>query len=96
MADVDDGNERTTSTTWAWRRVKIAPAPQANVTASASEATLKGLLRWPRRKPLNITLKYRGGPECWWEIRARGRTIRRPGYIALHDLMRDLYRDGDL
>lgn len=96
MPDVDDGNNRTPSTTWGWRRIKIAPAPQAEEHRERSEASLGSLLRWPRRKPLTITLKYRGGAECWWEIRARGRTIRRPGYVAVHDLMRELFRDESM
>lgn len=42
------------------------------------------------REPLTIQVKYRGGPECWWEISARGATIRRPGSLALHDVLREL------
>lgn len=40
------------------------------------------------REPLTITVTYRGGAECWYEIRARGTTIRRPGHVAIHDLFR--------
>lgn len=36
---------------------------------------------------MHLEISYRGGPEAWYEIRARGVTIRRPGHIALHDLM---------
>lgn len=100
MADDHDGVEGTgadaqtvASTTWAWKRVRIAPAPQAEGTVRAQRAPLRGLLPWPRRKPMTLTIKFRGGKECWYEIRARGRTIRRPGPIALHDLMRELYAD---
>lgn len=92
MADKDDGNDRTGSTTWGWRYVKIAPAPQAKSDAERSESSLGSLLPWPRRKPMHIDIRWRGGPECWYEIRARGRTIRRPGSIALHDLMEQLAR----
>lgn len=92
----DDENERTPSTTWAWRRVKIAPAPQAESDAERSESALGSLLPWPRRRPLTLTLRYRGGSEAWYEIRVRGRTIRRPGHVALHDLWREITRNTDL
>jgi hypothetical protein len=45
------------------------------------------LRRRDRRKPLTITVTYRGGPECWWELRARGAIVRRPGHVALEDVL---------
>src|SRR5688572_16927230 len=78
---------RSISTPWAWRRVKIGPAPQANSDRERSEASQGSLTAWPRRRPVTLTLTYRGGPEAFWQIEARGRTWRRPGVIALHDLM---------
>lgn len=39
---------------------------------------------------MTVTLKYRGGPEGWIEVRARGRIVRRPGYVALLDLWHEL------
>lgn len=42
---------------------------------------------------MTLTIQFRGGKECWYEIRGRGRTIRRPGVIALHDIMREFYAD---
>lgn len=41
---------------------------------------------------MHLTVTYRGGPEAWYEIRARGVTIRRPGTMALHDLISALAR----
>lgn len=79
-------NESTQSTTWEWKRVKIAQPPQAQQDAERSEST-RSLLSWPRKRPQTLTLVYRGGPEAWWEIRARGRVWRRPGVTALHDIM---------
>lgn len=38
-----------------------------------------------------MTVRYRGGPECWYEIRTRGGIIRRPGVLGIHDLMTDIY-----
>lgn len=39
-----------------------------------------------------MSVTYRGGPECWWEIKARGEVWRVPGVIALHDVMRHIER----
>lgn len=91
---VRDASRRTVvSTTWVSEQRKIASPPQAKEHRASAASSLLGLLPWPRRKPMVLSIKFRGGPECWYEVRARGRTIRRPGVIALHDLMRELYRD---
>lgn len=96
MTSEQSSNGRSPSTTWAWRRVKISQAPQAMSTASEASPPSGSLLSWPRRKPLTLTLVYRGGPEAWWEVRARGRVWRRPGVTALHDLMTEVaaWRSG--
>lgn len=91
MASEEVPNERSTSTTWRWQRVKIATPPQAEGTARAKRAPITSLLPWPRDRKMTLTVKYRGGSQCWWEITARGRTIRRPGVLALHDVLSDLY-----
>lgn len=44
-------------------------------------------MRREPRENLTITVRYRGGPECWWEIKARGETVRLPGYVHLHDAL---------
>lgn len=92
MPESHDANERTPSTNWEWGLRKIRSAPPAESRAERSESSLGSLLAWPRRKPLSITVKWRGGPEAWWEIRARGRTIRRPGHLALHDVLCEITR----
>jgi hypothetical protein len=42
------------------------------------------------RDPLSITVKYRGGPEAWYEIHARGSMGRFPGYVSLHDALSEI------
>lgn len=66
-------------------------APQASRTSRRGlhPATLS---KRDPREPLTMTITYRGGPECWWEIKTRGVTIRRPGYVAIHDLMSEVNR----
>lgn len=92
MPKSEIGNKRTPSTTWKWelRRVRADAARQA---AQSPEASLRGLQGLSRREPVTITLTYRGGGEAWFEIRARGRRIMRPGHEALYDLARELWAD---
>lgn len=91
MDDEQVSNERTSSTTWAWRRVRMSTPPQAKSDRERSEAPQGSLLAWPRGKPCTVVLKYRGGPECWVEVRARGRIWRRPGTTALYDIVREVW-----
>lgn len=42
------------------------------------------------REPLTIKISYRGGPEAWYEIHARGSIGRFPGVTCLHDVMRTI------
>jgi hypothetical protein len=37
-----------------------------------------------------VTIVYRGGSEAWWELRARGLVIRRPGHVMLHEVLQAL------
>jgi hypothetical protein len=90
MAD-DQPDTRSASTTWEWRTVRIARPPKA-----ASDSRPKGghtsLRTWEPRDPLTITVVYRGGGECWYQVVSRGRTLRFPGAMALHDVMRAIYK----
>lgn len=90
-----NSNDRSPSTTWGYRRVKMpSSAPQAS-SASRRGRHPATLSKRNPREPLTITVTYRGGPECWWEIKARGVTFRRPGYVALHDLLSEVNRMMD-
>lgn len=80
------------STTWAWKRVKIARPPEAKQHRPAKRGRWWYLQPWPRSKPLPMTVKYRGGPECWYEIHGRGSVGRFPGHTALHDVMSEIMR----
>ena len=65
--------------------------------AGGHDAVGRKAARWfhlplrDRRKPLTLTISYRGGPECWYEVHARGSIGRFPGYAALHDVMNEIY-----
>lgn len=94
MASAEEANTRSGSTTWGWKRVKISP------TAGGQRARVAKPPRWyklPRRdprQPLSITVSYRGGQECWYEVHARGSIGRFPGHVALHDVMSEITRSS--
>lgn len=94
MARIDP-NTRPSSTTWAYRRVKVRRPAGGQKPVGARAA--RWALRSPRaaREPLTLTVKYRGGPECWYEIHARGEVGRFPGTTALHDAMEEINRGVD-
>lgn len=64
----------------------MSRAPQATATARAERARRFSLARRNPREPLTIIIEYRGGPECWWQVKARGTSWRVPGCTAVHDL----------
>lgn len=91
MGDTDDENDCSQSTTWAWKRVKI-DSPLAAPNENSRRAPSKALRSvWNPRTTLTLTVRYRGGAECWYEVRARGRIHRLPGHVALHDVMGKVY-----
>lgn len=83
-------NTRSGSTPggWEFRRVRRRPKGQQRSTPKAS--------RWGRRSALNprdrltIVIHYRGGPECWYEVSARGETGRFPGHVSLHEATQEI------
>lgn len=81
------------STTWEWRQVKISRAPQATGTDGRKAGRWHSLPGWPVRRPLTLTVKYRGGPEGWVEIHSRGRVGRFPGTVAIFDVLREVWNE---
>lgn len=92
MPDDTDPNTCPPSTTWEWKTVRIRKRPQGRKQQRAKRTSFSELGPYPPREALMVKVRYRGGPECWWEITARGKTVRRPGVLALHDVLRDIYR----
>lgn len=104
MERATDENKRTASTRWVRKTIKVpVPAegqrhvpPQAGPLRGRADVA-RGWRRFPsydlkrRRERLTITVSYRGGPECWYEVRARGSIGRFPGHVCIHDLMSDVY-----
>lgn len=84
-------NTRLPSTNWEWRRVKVRRPAGGQGDSAAKPLRWFHLPPWPTRRPLSITVLYRGGPEAWYEIRARGTAGRFPGHVALHDALAEVY-----
>lgn len=81
-------NRGSESTTSSWRYTKIRQAPRRQ-QQSPSEARPFRSLPWrDPRLPLTIKVSYRGGPEAWIEIHARGAVMRVRGSEALFDVLR--------
>jgi len=80
------------STRWAFKRVRVGRPPEATGTVRAQRAHRYALPKRDPRVPLTVTVKYRGGPECWYEIQARGTVWRFPGWVSLHDAMEQVNR----
>lgn len=91
MADQEDTNGRTASTTWEFKRVKVKRRPPGPAGTVRSAARWFRYARWNPREPLTLKVKYRGGAECWYEIEARGSLGRFHGATSLHDVMQEIY-----
>lgn len=87
--DVEGHTVWPVSTTWRSPSGTIARAPQA--TQDSRRPT--GGVRFRRlpvrnpREPLGVTLIWRGGPEGWCELHARGATVRVPGHTCIAELV---------
>lgn len=82
------------STTFVWERRMVRRPAGGQMHSAAKPHRMLGLPRWPARRPLRLTIKYRGGPEGWVEIHARGRVVRYPGYTQVVDVLRELTNGG--
>jgi hypothetical protein len=81
------------STTFEWKRVKVASPPKARDAVRSAARGFRRLPPWPMRKPLTLTIKLRGGPECWVEVHSRGQIQRFPGVTAVYDVLRTIAND---
>lgn len=85
MTDTLDPNTSSPSTTWAWKLIKIKPShPEGRRARSAS--TYAPNRRRDVSKPLDIKVRYNGGPESSWVIWTRGGCRRFPGHMRIDDV----------
>ena len=80
------------STPFVWRKVKMSRPPEASKPRRAQRGRWFHLPKRDWRQPLTVSMKYRGGDECWIEVRARGGVGRYPGYVQLVDVLADINR----
>lgn len=93
MVDHERSNECLPSTRYVWKRVKMSRLPKGNVTAPKGRHAWHRFARWPRKRPLTVTLYYRGGTEAFIAVKARGVEAYLPGHIQLIDLYRCICND---
>lgn len=86
----DLSNERSPSTTFAWKYVKVGRPPEASTQPARKGRRFRLLPPRNPRDPLKITVKLRGGAEQWIEVHARGDLARYPGYTQLIDVVLDV------
>lgn len=81
------------STTWTTRRVKLRQSPKAPRKPSPEAAARRKLAPWSRRDRLTVVVTYRGGAECWYEVKARGCVWCFPGWLDIETVMACVYND---
>ena len=84
------------STQWVWKHVEIRPPARAIGPAERSESFRLRLHRRGMRRPLPCVIRFRGGPELWVQIEARGRVWRFTGDTALYDALSVMSQTGTL
>lgn len=87
----DSPNECLPSTIHVWELAKIQTPARAGKHVRRRRSSFASLPKWPRRQPLVIKVWWRGGAEAWWQLEARGVTIRRPGHVCLHDVLAEIF-----
>lgn len=83
-------NNSSGSTTWTYEPDRMPSGPRREGIRPAGSSRWSKLTRRDARSRLTITIKYRGGAECWYHVEARGRGGAFPGVMALHDVMREI------
>lgn len=84
--------ENTTFTRWSPAVDKITEShPQGKQRGEAAPSKpVRGQRRRDAYKELWIKVQFRGGSEASWLITTRGRTLRFPGHMCLHDVLSEV------
>lgn len=80
------------STLYELRKVRIRRPAGGQKPVSPKGMPLHRLPPRPIRESLTVSISYKGGAMTWWEVKARGAVLYRPGYVTLDDLMVDINR----
>lgn len=81
------------STTWEWKKAKIRRPAGGQQHSAPKGRRFFHLPQRDWRRPTTLTIKYRGGPEGWVEIHARGSIARYPGYVCILDILKEITRN---
>lgn len=84
---IEPSNERLRSTRWYVRHDKLSDGAATANAARSKSAPSRRLARRNPRKPLNATLKWRGGAGAWIQVESRGGVWRIPGDTFVADLV---------
>lgn len=95
MTSLDPIEQTFSSTIWEWRKVKMKPPPAGHKTARAQRGRWRHLRQWPRTQGITLTVAYRGGPESYWLVTARGSHGVFPGHACLEDVMHQVFSEPD-
>jgi hypothetical protein len=87
MPTTPDNRTGVPSTNFEWKLVKMKPPPAGHTAARAKRGRWSRFSTWPRQRPLQLTITWRGGPESWWLVQARGSHGVFPGHLAIEDVM---------
>lgn len=93
-ARIGKSNKGSGSTTWTWEPDKLSAAAGRATSREAKPRRFRGLSRRNASDRLTIVVTYRGGPEAWYLVEARGRSGVFPGVRALHDVMEEIYQSN--
>lgn len=83
-------NTRTGSTTWVPTLDKMRGSRPRGASRAGGASRWWNLARRDAKRPLTITVRYRGGNEAWYYVESRGSSGAFPGYRCLHDVMREI------
>ena len=76
------------STKWEYRKIRVRSGQAPAGDSPSAARTFKGLRARDTHKSLWIEVRYVGGSQASWLIKARGRIERFPGYLELDDVLR--------
>ena len=90
MPRSDESYTRSGSTDWEWKKVKLAGPRPGKAQRLRSSLPLRRVAGRDHRKPLHLEVRYVGGAEAEWILKARGHEWRLPGHRSLHDALLDV------
>lgn len=88
-------NKRPPSTTTVWKTTRIRKRPAGPAGTVAKGARWSSRSKVNPRDRLTISIGFRGGAECWYEVHARGASGYFHGATALHDVVSEITQGGE-